>query len=71
MDMIDSSDAQSEHRRAINFIVAETSRPLAEVSHLYEQECLRLEKWARVKRYVPIFIYRHVIEQLADAPVPA
>jgi hypothetical protein len=67
--MIDRPEPLADQRRAINFIVAQTCRPVEQVRHLYEREHGRLVKAAHVQRYVDIFTYRNVIEQLALAPV--
>jgi hypothetical protein len=66
--MNDRPESLSDQRRAINFIVAQTRRPLEQVTHLYEQERGRLVKAAHVQRYVHIFTYRNVIDQLEQVP---
>jgi hypothetical protein len=68
--MIDPLDAAANRRRAIDFIVAQTRHPLAQVAALYERESERLAASAHVQRYVPIFTYRNVLDQLEAAPVP-
>ena len=49
---------------AIEMLIAETHRPVAEVQDVYIAELTRLEQDARLPDYVPLFAYRKARESL-------
>lgn len=50
--------------RAIEDLAEESHLPFDQVARLYEREYARLDLGARVKKFLPIFAYRNVHEQL-------
>jgi hypothetical protein len=55
---------ESVKRRAIEFLALESRLPFAEVTRIYELEHAKLDALARVKKFLPIFTFRNVQEQL-------
>lgn len=50
--------------RAIECLAAESHMTFDQVARLYEREYSRLDLGARVKKFLPVFTYRNVHEQL-------
>lgn len=50
--------------RSIETLAAEANLTFDQVALLYEREHARLDMGARVKKFLPIFTYRNVHEQL-------
>jgi hypothetical protein len=50
--------------RAIDSLAAESHLTFDQVAQLYEREYARLELGAHVKKFLPVFTYRNVHEQL-------
>lgn len=54
----------SVKRNAIELLALESKLPFDQVARLYDQELAKLESSARVKKFLPIFTFRNVKEQL-------
>jgi hypothetical protein len=55
---------ESVKHRAIEFLASEAKLPFDQVAQIYEHERAELDLDARVKRFLPIFTFRNVQEQL-------
>lgn len=55
---------ESVKRHAIESLAAQSRLPFKLVAKLYEDERAALELGARVKKFLPIFTFRNVQEQL-------
>ncbi len=55
---------ESVKHRAIEFLARESKVPFDQVASLYEQERAQLERSAHVKKFLPIFTFRNVQDQL-------
>lgn len=55
---------ESVKHRAIEFLAQESKLPFDQVAELYEHERAELDLGARVKKFLPIFTFRNVQEQL-------
>ncbi|MCV2348540.1 DUF3562 domain-containing protein [Paucibacter sp. Y2R2-4] len=55
---------ESVKQRAIEVLAGEAKLPFGQVARLYEQERSKLELSARIKKFLPIFTFRNVQEQL-------
>lgn len=56
--------AASVKRSAIAALALESKLPFDQVARLYDKELAKLERTAQVKRFLPIFTFKHVQEQL-------
>jgi hypothetical protein len=54
----------SVKHRAIEFLANEAKLPFDQVAEMYEHERAELEVDAKVKKFLPIFTFRNVQEQL-------
>jgi hypothetical protein len=52
--------------RAIQVLAKESKVPFDDVARLYERERVKLELGAKVKQYLPIFIFRNVQAHLLE-----
>jgi hypothetical protein len=55
---------ESVKRHAIEFLCLQSKLPFELVARIYELEYATLERGARVKKFLPIFTFRNVQEQL-------
>lgn len=55
---------ESVKHRAIEFLAGEAKVPFNVVAEIYEHEQTELERDAKVKKFLPIFTFRNVKEQL-------
>ena len=60
----DSPDKPVDHKRVVAFLATKCTRPIDEVTRLYEHEWAGLQAAARIKRYVTILTIRRVRDLL-------
>jgi hypothetical protein len=64
VDTAVKSDRRAESRLALERLAARTHRPVELVRELYQRELDRLEREARIARFLPLIALRHVREML-------
>ena len=68
---LDSPDKPVDHERVVAFLATKCTRPIDEVTRLYEHEWAGLQAAARIKRYVTILAIRRVRDLLRISAIEA